>query len=149
VIHTRSEERPPAKLGPQARVSTSLLSNGCIVEGLTERSIISPGVFIAAGASVSDSIIMNDTWIGPGAVVDRAIVDKEVHVAQDAAIGCGDDNTPNQQLPDALNTGLTVVGRGARLPAGVRIGRNVVINSNVDEKAFSELAIASGQTVNV
>ena len=149
VIHTRSEERPPAKLGPQASVSTSLLSNGSIVEGTTDRSIISPGVFISAGARVSDSIVMNDAWIGPGAAIDRAIVDKDVHVAQDAAIGCGDDNTPNQQLPDALNTGLTVVGRGVRLPAGVRIGRNVVINSNVDERAFSELVIASGQTVSV
>ena len=147
VIHTRSEERPPAKIGPQAVVAGNLLSNGCIVEGVVERSIISPGVYVSAGATVRDSIIMNDTWIGPGALVDRAVVDKEVHIARDAWLGCGDDNTPNQEMPEVLNTGLTVVGRGAQLPVGVHIGRNVVVYPHVEEGAFADLTVASGQSV--
>jgi len=147
VIHTRSEERPPAKIGPHASVAGNLLSNGCIVEGVVERSIISPGVYISAGATVRDSIIMNDTWIGPGALVDRAVVDKEVHIPREAYVGYGDDNTPNQEMPEVLNTGLTVVGRGVQLPAGVRIGRNVVIHPHIDESAFADLNVASGQTV--
>ena len=147
IIHTRSEERPPAKIGPEARVGGNLLSNGCVVEGTVERSIISPGVYVSAGAVVRDSVVMNDTRIGTGTVVDRAIIDKEVHIPEDVHIGFGDDNTPNRQLPKMLNTGLTVIGKRAQLPAGVRIGHNVIINPGAQTEAFPGTEISSGETV--
>jgi len=147
VIHTRSEERPPAKIGPAAQVAGNLLSNGCIVEGIVERSVISPGVYISEGAVVRDSIIMNDSWIGPGAVLERAIVDKEVHIAEGTHLGCGDENTSNQNLPEFLNTGLTVVGKKARLPAGLCVGHNVVIRPGAKETDFDTLNIPSGMSV--
>jgi glucose-1-phosphate adenylyltransferase len=147
VIHTRSEEQPPAKIGPEARVGGNLLSNGCIVEGTVERSVISPGVYISAGATVRDSVVMNDTWIGPNATIDRAIIDKEVQIAEGVHIGFGDDNTPNRQSPKDLNTGLTVIGRRARLPSGICMGNNVVINPGVKENAFQDEVIPSGETV--
>jgi glucose-1-phosphate adenylyltransferase len=90
---------------------------------------------------------MNDTWIGPGAIIDRAIIDKEVHIAAGVHIGFGDDNSPNRRSPKSLNTGLTVVGKRARLPAGVCIGHNVVINPDTREDAFRTSEIASGETV--
>lgn len=147
VIHTRSEEQPPAKIGPEARVGGNLLSNGSIIEGTVERSIISPGVYVAAGAVVRDSVVMNDTWVGPGAIVDRAIIDKEAKIAEGVHIGFGEDNTPNRKLSKYLNTGLTVVGKRAQLAAGVRIGHNVVINPGTTAEAFSEQEIPSGETV--
>jgi glucose-1-phosphate adenylyltransferase len=147
VIHTRSEEQPPAKIGPEARVGGNLLSNGCIVEGIVERSVISPGVYISAGAVVRDSVVMNDTRIGPGATIDRAIIDKEVEIPEGVQIGFGDDNTPNQQFPKSLNTGLTVIGKRARLPAGVRIGHNVIINPGTLPESFAGEEIPSGETV--
>jgi glucose-1-phosphate adenylyltransferase len=147
IIHTRSEERPPAKIGPEARVGGNLLSNGCIVEGTVERSVISPGVYVSAGAVVRDSVVMNDTRIGAGTVVDRAIIDKEVHIPEDGHIGFGDDNTPNRQLPKTLNTGLTVIGKRAQLPAGVRIGHNVIINPGAQTEDFPGTEISSGETV--
>ena len=147
IIHTRSEERPPAKIGPRAQVGGNLLSNGCIVEGVVERCIISPGVYVSEGATIRDSIIMNDTWVGPGARIDRAVIDKDVRVAQDAIVGEGDDHTPNQQLPNALNTGLTIIGKGTHLPAGMRLGRNVVIHPFKQECDFTAPVIQSGQTV--
>jgi glucose-1-phosphate adenylyltransferase len=147
VIHTRSEEQPPAKIGPEARVGGNLLSNGCIVEGTAERSIISPGVYISAGAVVRDSVVMNDTRIGPDTTIERAIIDKEVEIPQGVQIGFGDDNTPNRQMPKSLNTGLTVIGKRAQLPAGVRIGHNVIINPGVKAGDFPNEEIPSGETV--
>ncbi len=82
VIHTRSEERAPAKVGPQSRVQESMICNGSFVRGQVMRSVLSPGVYVSPGAVVRESVIMNDTWIGPGAVVDRCIVDKNVVVEQ-------------------------------------------------------------------
>ncbi|MET1232070.1 MAG: sugar phosphate nucleotidyltransferase, partial [Candidatus Limnocylindrales bacterium] len=44
LIHTRSEERAPARIGPTANIHNSLISHGCLVAGTVERSILSPGV---------------------------------------------------------------------------------------------------------
>jgi glucose-1-phosphate adenylyltransferase len=150
LIHTRSEERAPAKAGPQSRVRGSMICNGCIVRGQVIRSVLSPGVYVSPGAIVRESVVMNDTWIGPGAVVDHCIVDKNVVVGAGTELGWGDDfDTPNAVAPDRFFTGPTIVGKGAHVPAAVRIGRNVVIQVDVDEEAFDAFGgvVPSGATV--
>lgn len=147
VIHTRSEEQPPVQIGSEAWVGGNLLSNGCIVEGVVERSVLSPGVRVAPGAIVRDSVIMNDTIINPGAKVERTIVDKGVWIGEGAEIGYGVDNTPNRRHPERLNTGLTVIGKRARIPAGIKIGHNVIINPDVNESHLQTDFIPSGETV--
>jgi len=150
VIHTKSEGRAPAKLGLQASVDRSMICNGCIIRGQVVKSVLSPGVYVSPGASVRESVIMNDTWIGPGAVVDRCIVDKDVVVGAGTHLGWGDDySTPNQDYPDRFNTGPSIVGKGARIPPGCQIGRNVVIEPGVDEEAFAAFGslVPSGATV--
>ena len=128
VIHTRSEERAPAKVGPTAQVHKSLISHGCVIAGTVVNSVLSPGVRVDVGAVVRDSIIMFDSVIRSGAVVDRAILDKEVVVGQGAIVGDGPyDDRPNKQEPGRLNTGITVIGKRAVVPRGVRIGRNVKV----------------------
>jgi glucose-1-phosphate adenylyltransferase len=147
-IHTRSEERPAAKLGPQAKVSSSLISNGCVIRGVVSNSVLSPGVYVSPGAVVKDSIIMNDTWIGPGALVDKVIADKQVVIGAGSVVGQGDEKTVNEQMPDRLSFGITVIGKNARIPDGSQIGRNVLINSNCDEPDFpTDKIVADGKTV--
>lgn len=147
VIHTRDQERPPVKLGPQAQVINSLISNGCVVRGYVEHSVLSPGVYVSPGAVVKDSVIISDTWIGPGAVVDKAIIDENVVIGAGTFLGYGDDWTINHRMPDKLNTGITVVGAGAQIPGGITIGRNVLIHSGVLESDFPGTDIPSGETV--
>jgi glucose-1-phosphate adenylyltransferase len=146
-IHTRSEERPPAKLQAGARVENSLVSHGCFIRGTVERSILSPGVVVLEGAVVRDSVVMTDSQIGPGAVVDRCIIDKEVVIGAGARLGVGDDDTPNWTEPERLNTGITLVGRNARVPGGITAGRNVLIAPNVAERHFTSAEIVSGESV--
>jgi glucose-1-phosphate adenylyltransferase len=150
VIHTPSYERPPAKIGPQARSIQSMICNGCIVRGQVEHSVLSPGVYVSPGAIVRESVVMNDTWIGPGAVLDRVVIDKEVVIGSGAHVGCGDDvDVPNKVLGDRLSTGITVVGKSAHIPPNICIGRNVLINADVDEEAFAPFGdrMPSGETV--
>jgi glucose-1-phosphate adenylyltransferase len=147
-IHTRSTERPPAKIGPQGRVHRSMVCNGCNVRGTVEHSMLSPGVYVSPGAIVRDSIVMNDTWIGPGAVLDKVIIDKGVVIGAGAVVGWGDDmGLTNKLQPDKLTTGISVVGKGSHIPPGVRIGRNVVINADRDAEDFPDGDVASGETI--
>jgi glucose-1-phosphate adenylyltransferase len=148
LVYTRSEERPPARIGPDARISRSMISHGCVIDGTVEHSILSPGVRVGAGAHVRDSIVMFDAVIGPGAQLDRAIIDKEAVIGADARIGVGDDDTPNRDEPERLYAGLTLVGKRARVPAGVEIGRNCRIDPGAIERDFgADLRVASGRTI--
>src|SRR5918992_909148 len=148
LIHTRSEERAPARLGPTANVHRSLVSHGCQIAGTVERSVLSPGVRVDVGAVVRDSIVMLDTVIRAGAMLDRAIIDKEVSIGPNAIIGFGDlDAPPNRQEPERLNTGITVVGKRAVVPRGVRLGRNVKVAENVRSVDFRSRVVASGGSI--
>ncbi len=147
VIHTRDQERPASKIGPQGHVTTSLISNGCIVRGRVEESVLSPGVYVSPGAVVRRSVILNDAWIGPGALVDMCILDSRVVVGPGAIVGCGSADTPNVTYPDWVNTGITVVGERARIPIGARLGRNVIVRPDRNEEDFVQLDVPSGSTV--
>jgi glucose-1-phosphate adenylyltransferase len=148
VIRTRSEERPPAKFGPQARVQRSILCNGCVIRGVVENSVLSPGVYVSPGAIVRDSVVMNDTWIGPNALLDQVVVDKQVVVGSNVQLGVGDDmDTPNEQQPNKLDSGISVVGKRAQIPAGIKVGRNVLVNAERQEEDFPGGDIPSGATI--
>ncbi len=148
LIHTRSEERAPAKVGSTAQVHRSLISHGCVINGTVVNSVLSPGVRVDVGAVVRDSIVMFDSVIRSGAVVDRAILDKEVVVGQGAIVGNGPDfDTPNKAEPGRLNTGITVVGKQSVVPRGARLGRNVKVGERVRTSDFTSRTVRSGGTV--
>jgi glucose-1-phosphate adenylyltransferase len=150
IIHTRSEERAPAKVGPTAQIHKSLISHGCVIAGTVVNSILSPGVRVDVGAVVRDSIVMFDSVIRSGAVVDRAILDKEVVVGQGAIVGDGPfDDRPNKQEPGRLNTGITVVGKRAVVPRGARIGRNVRIAADARASDYAGKVVRSGESVDI
>jgi glucose-1-phosphate adenylyltransferase len=148
LIHTRSEERAPARVGATSQVHRSLISHGCVINGTVVNSVLSPGVRVDVGAMVRDSIVMFDTVIRSGAVVDRTILDKEIVVGQGAIVGEGTDfSTPNRQEPSRLNSGITVVGKRSVIPRGVRIGRNVKIGGDVRRSDYTARVVKSGSTV--
>jgi glucose-1-phosphate adenylyltransferase len=144
VIHTRSEERPPARITERGQIICSLISHGCIINGTVDHSVLSPGVFVAEGAMVRDSILFPDCIVGPGSVVDRGILDKHVVVGADVRLGVGDDTRPNRTQPRNLQSGITVVGKGARIPTGLTIGRNVLIAADVIERDFQRILSSNG-----
>ncbi len=147
VIHTRSEERPAVYVGSEARVDGNLLCDGCRIDGTVTRSIIAPGVYIAGGAVVRDSILMKDAIVGEGTVVDRVIADKGVVFGAGAQVGVTDDIMPNRLAPTRLNTGITVIGKRTQIPPGISIGRNVEIESNLPASIFPPTGVKSGETI--
>lgn len=146
-IYTRSEQRSAAKICSGAHVGDSLICHGCIIEGEVYHSILSPGVRVRPGAVVRDSILMTDTTIDEGAVVEHCIIDKEVVVGARARVGFGDDLTPNREEPQNLHRGITIVGKRARIPAGITIGRNCRIGPRAREESFVSAVLPSGEVV--
>jgi len=145
-LRTSGPIMPAARIGGQASVRECLISPACHIDGDVSRSVISPGVVIEPGAVVRDSIIQHKCVIRAGAVVDRSILDKEVSVGRGVMIGGGED-TPNRERPDIVNAGITVIGKRVQIPAGMMIGKNVVIGPGVSEELLNRPALESGATV--
>ncbi len=77
-IYTKVRDDAPAKYGLDARVTNSLIADGCIIEGVVENSVLFRGVKVGKGAIVKNCILMQDTVIGDKAEINYVITDKEV-----------------------------------------------------------------------
>ncbi len=75
-IYTRTNDSAPTKYGVDAEVKHSVVSNGCLIDGTVENSIIGRGCTIKKGAVVKDSVILPDTLIESGVTVEYQVVDK-------------------------------------------------------------------------
>jgi glucose-1-phosphate adenylyltransferase len=146
-VRTIAQGYPPVKIGPRAQVTRALVCNGAIVNGTVIDSVISPRVFIEEDAVVKNSIVFEDTTIGRGSIIEKSIIDKQVWISRGCHIGCGDDNKANNEEPNHLNTGITVIGKGTRIPSDVTVGRNCKIEPWVEASDFQSKELASGETV--
>jgi len=146
-LFTRSEEKPPVKFGPNGSSKESLISNGAVINGKVENSVISPGVYIEEGAVVKDSVIFNDTIIRKNTEIEKTIIDKEVEIGANSTIGTGDDMTANKDKAGLLNNGLNIIAKRATVPAETVIERNCRVFSYAAEADFGEKHIKSGSTV--
>ncbi len=92
-INTKVQDAHPAKYGPHAQVTNSLIATGCIVKGIVENSIIFRGCTIEEGAFVRNSIVMPGGRVEAGALLDHVICDKYVRIAKGVALN-GTDERP-------------------------------------------------------
>lgn len=75
-IYTQTNDSCPTKFSETASASDSVISNGCVIQGKVEGSIIGRNVTIREGAVVKNCIIMTDSYVGKDAVLDHVVVDK-------------------------------------------------------------------------
>ena len=110
-LQTMGGTSPAAMVRREATVEDALLSGGCDVAGTVQRSVLSRGVLVEAGAEVVDSVLLEDVVVRSGARVVRAVLDRGAHVGEGVTVG-GDGD-------------ITLVGNGRRvakdLPAGGRL----------------------------
>jgi glucose-1-phosphate adenylyltransferase len=114
---TNGVPRLPARVSAGPWVADSLLSPGCVIQGTVVRSVLSPGVRVAAGAVIRDSILMADVVVDSSATVEWAVVDSGCCIGPDAVVG--EPNPDGGTAPEAL----TLVGRDSTVAKGVRVPR--------------------------
>lgn len=81
-IYTKVRDNAPSKYDLDCVVKSSLIADGCIIEGEVENSVIFRGVKVGKGAKVKNAILMQDTVIEDNAVVTNIITDKDVTVGE-------------------------------------------------------------------
>ena len=115
-ILTSTPQLPPAKFVHEAgervgRAVNSMVCAGAIISGgLVRGSVLSPGVVCDDHSLVEDSVLLDDVVVGAGAVVRRAIIDKNVVVPPGARIGV--DHHADADLYNVSQNGVVVIGKG-------------------------------------
>ena len=139
VIHTRSEERPPAFIHANARITDSLICDGCIIEPDVEinSSVISPGVVIKRGTRIKKSIILTDTVIAPNTEIHKAIIDKHVFIGENCQIGSLKKH----------KKAIAMIGKNAILPDETILEGGGMIGCDTAPRDFHEKTICFGEFV--
>jgi glucose-1-phosphate adenylyltransferase len=115
------EPLPPAKFvfdedGRRGQAIDSMVCAGVVISGASaRRSVLSPGAHLHSWAEVEDAILMQGVDVGRNAVVRRAIVDKNVRIAEGAQIGV--DAEADRERFVVSDGGVVVVGKGAVVEA--------------------------------
>lgn len=91
-IYSVSPIQPAQYIGATAKVSASLITEGCMLEGVVDRSVLFYGVKAAKDTVITESVIMPNVRIGEGARIYRAIIGEGAVIQAGVTIGSPDDD---------------------------------------------------------
>jgi glucose-1-phosphate adenylyltransferase len=129
-IRTNLEHRgirdcQPLQVGKNGLIDNSLAYNGCIVEGKVRNSILFPGVRVAKGAEVSNSILFFNNTVQEGSKLERVISDVNTVFGSKVQIGT-----------DAGR--VTVIGWNNQVPDGMVIGGGCTVAPEIPEGGWPQ-----------
>ncbi len=90
-MYTQTASRPSQYIGKNAVIKDSMISEGCVILGEVNHSIIFPGVTISENARVVDSIVFPNCVISENVIVNKSILLDNVRVEPNNVIGNGDE----------------------------------------------------------
>ncbi len=138
VIHTRTEERPPAIIKKGAVVENSMISDGCVIEAgaIVRNCVFSPGVRIMNNVEINQSILFTDCKVGKDSVINCSILDRRVNIGENCLIG-----------EHNLIFEITVIGKDSVIPSGSTLESSAIIGPDVIPNDFNSNLVKSGEFV--
>ena len=127
-IYSRNPVAPPHYVSPDATVQNSLISEGGLIEGSVDFSVLFANVSIEKGAVVRDSILMPGTVVKKGAVVHYAIVAENAVIEENAVVG----ERP-EDMENLSDWGVAVVGANVCIGAGTRVAPKAMVDEDLPE----------------
>jgi glucose-1-phosphate adenylyltransferase len=85
-IYSVNPNQPPQCIAPSAVVEDSLITEGCVVEGMVNHSVLFQGVSIGKGSYVKDSVLMPGCIIGENVRIENAVIAPEMNVIDGSVI---------------------------------------------------------------
>lgn len=116
-VYNQQINLAPAKFihdseGNLGRTNDSIVSLGVVVTGgIVERSVLSPNVRVGSRSLVTDSILLDSARVGRDCTIRKAILDKDVVVADGAGIGIDRQRDLERGLT-VTESGITVAPKG-------------------------------------
>lgn len=101
-VYTKVNDAPPAKITDTAKVTNSLIHDGCLIEGTVENCILFRNVKVGKGACLKNCIVMSETVIGENCNLSYVVSDK------DSSIGNGITLAGCELMPYFINKGTRI-----------------------------------------
>lgn len=89
-IYTEDVTALPQYISADAEVKNAYITQGCVVAGSVQNSVLFTNVKVSTGAKVIDSVLMPGAVVEDGAVVTRALVADGVQIGKQAVVGSAD-----------------------------------------------------------
>ena len=123
-VYSRNSGMNGHKIGENAVVENSMITDGCRINGAVKHSVLFAGVKVEEGAVVEDAVIMGGTTIKAGAVVKHCIIAENVVVGENAVVGA---------MPTEDEKGVATIGAGVNVGANAKIGPNAMVRNDVKD----------------
>lgn len=101
-IYTRTNDSCPTQYYESADVKSSVVSNGCTIEGTVENSVIGRGCTIQKGAVVKNSVLLPGATIGKDVLINNQVVDKGAKIIHAKEVTAEPDNPGYIRRRDTL-----------------------------------------------
>ena len=124
-VYSRNSGKTGHRVGPNATVQDSMITDGCNIQGTVRHSILFSGVEVQEGAVVEDAVIMGNTVIKAGAQVKHCIIAENATIEEDAIVGA----KPETDIVGEVAT----VASGVTIGKGAKIGPNAMVYEDVKE----------------
>ena len=95
-IYTEDITTLPHYVGATAKIKRAFITQGCVIEGEVENSVLFTGVKVGSNAKIVDTVLMPNTIVEDGAVIHRALVADGVKIGKGAVVG--DANSEHIEL---------------------------------------------------
>ena len=86
-IYTDDAAATPQCIGNKAQIDNAFITQGAIINGKVNHSVIFSGAEICEDAKVDESVIMNNVTVGKGAKLTRCLVADDVRIPEGMKLG--------------------------------------------------------------
>ena len=121
-IYSRNSGMTGHRIGEDAVLEDSMITDGCSVDGEVKHSILFAGVKVAKGAVIEDAVIMGGSVIKEGAQVKHCIIAENVIIEKNAVVGV---------MPEGDEKGVATVGSNVTIGEGAEIGPKAMVSEDV------------------
>ena len=101
-VYTKVRNSAPTRFTESAKVTNSIVADGCVIEGVVENSILFRGVKVGKGTVVKNCILLQNTYTGDDVYLNCVVTDKDVTI-KDGKMLSG-----HETLPFYIGKGTTV-----------------------------------------
>lgn len=127
-IYGRNNGAPPHFTSKQAKVTHSLISEGCEIYGNVSESVLFSDVVIEKDATVEYSILMPGAVVKSGATVRYAIIAEDAQICSGASVGA----PPSEDA--AEDWGVAVVAAGVRIGENAKLGAKEMAGEDLPDQ---------------
>ena len=101
-VFTKVRNSAPTSYSSSARVSNSIVADGCVIEGEVENCVVFRGVKVGKGTVIRNSILLQDTYVGDNVSLNCVITDKNTVIRD------GRNLSGHESMPFYIGKGVMV-----------------------------------------